>query len=135
MLSQQYGPYCLIYLFSDWQTYIYDSPTGYLTSPYYPSFYLNKMKRSWIIRVPQGQRIQLEIIFLNIESDQQCSRDSLIVKETAHSHSYTPYCGNTLQSGYSSSGNVVYVEFQSDESDVGTGFKMRYQAISCKFCC
>lgn len=118
----------------DWETHIHDSPSGYLTSPYYPSFYLNNLMRSWTIEVPRGQRIQLDIIFLNLQRDQQCGKDSVIVKESARSRTFTPYCGNTLPTGYSSSGNVVYVKFRSDESNVGTGFKMHYQAISCKFC-
>ena len=128
-----------VYLRLDWETRIHDSPSGYLTSPYYPSFYLNNLKRSWIIEVPKGQRIQLDILFLNLQDDQQCDKDSVIVKETLSSRTFTSYCGNTLPTAkYSSSGNVVYVEFQSDESNVGTGFKIHYQAISSKFfymCC
>jgi cubilin len=120
-------------IFSDWEIFIHDSPFGYLTSPYYPSFYLNNKKRLWKIKVPEGQRIRLDMLYLNIKSDRQCNRDSVIVRESTDSRTVNAlYCGNTLPSSYSSSGNVVYVEFQSDQSNVGTGFKMRYQALSCK---
>ena len=92
------------------------------------------MKRSWKIEVPEGQRIRLDMLSLNLKSDRQCKEDSVIVRESAHSRTFTAlYCGNTIPSSFSSSGNVVYVEFQSDKSNVGTGFKMRYQAIFCKF--
>ncbi|XP_028413944.1 uncharacterized protein LOC114536799 [Dendronephthya gigantea] len=114
----------------EWHTHVANSSSGYLTSPYYPSVYLNNMKRSWKIEVPQDQRINLTVLFMNLEDAKHCSRDSIVFKDTFFSRKYTSYCGNTFPVGYLSTRNVVYVTFQSDESQVRTGFKIHYQAIS-----
>lgn len=94
------------------------------------------MKRSWKIEVPQGQRVKLTVLFINLEYSTHCIRDSIIVRDTFLSRKYTSYCGDTLPVGYLSTDNVVYVIFQSDEFQVGTGFKIHYQAVSSKhsFC-
>ena len=82
----------------------------------------------------KGQRIKLDTTFLNLEYDRHCRRDSVIVKDTAVSRTSTvSYCGNSLPTGYLSSANVLHVVFQSDRRNFGTGFKIRYQAISGTF--
>ncbi len=88
------------------------------------------MKRSWKIEVPEGQRIKLDVLFLNLEDDKLCSKDSVIFKHSSDSRKFISYCGTTLPTGYLSTGNVVYVVFQSDEFTVGTGFKIHFQAVS-----
>ena len=87
------------------------------------------MKRSWNIEVPEGQRIKLDVLFLNLEDDTLCSKDSITIKNTFLSRKFLSYCGRTLPTSYLSKRNVVYVVFQSDEFNVGTGFKIRYEAV------
>lgn len=95
------------------------------------------MNRSWKIEVPADRRIKLEVLFQNLEYDKLCSKDSVIVKHASLSRKFISYCGVTLSTGYLSTGNMVYVVFQSDEFNVGTGFKINFQAVSCKHlnCC
>ena len=80
--------------------------------------------------MPEGQRIKLDVLFLNLEDDKLCSKDSVIFKHSSDSRKFISYCGTTLPTGYLSTGNVVYVVFQSDEFTVGTGFKIHFQAVS-----
>jgi hypothetical protein len=91
------------------------------------------MRRSWKIEVPDDQRIKLEFLFLNLEDDALCNKDSVTIKHTFLSRKFLSYCGRTLPSSYLSSRNKVYVAFRSDEFGVGTGFKIRYEAVSGKY--
>ena len=91
---------------------------------------MNKIRRFWIIDVADNQRIKLDWLFLDVEYDQQCKRDSVIIKKSRRSRTFASYCGDELPPVYLSSHNEVIVEFQSDEKNVGTGFKLHYQAIS-----
>ena len=116
-------------VFLERYTTISNSSSGYITSPYYPALYLNNMKRSWKIKVPEGQRVRLEFSFLNLQGDRHCKTDLIIVKDFYRSRTYNTYCGNVLPTGYLSSRDMVWVEFVSDGRNVGTGFKIRYQAV------
>jgi hypothetical protein len=95
------------------------------------------MNRSWKIEVPADRRIKLDVLFQNLEYDKLCSKDSVIVKHASLSRKFISYCGVTFSTRYLSTGNMVYVVFQSDEFNVGTGFKIYFQAVSGKHlnCC
>ncbi|CAB4020929.1 G- coupled receptor GRL101-like [Paramuricea clavata] len=117
----------------EWRTSISDSSSGYITSPYYPTLYLNNMKRNWRIEVPDGQRLKLDWSYLNLEHHKQCKSDSVIIKDSRRSRTSTSFCGYELPPTYLAPGNKVIVGFQSDETNVGTGFKLHYQAIPADF--
>jgi hypothetical protein len=87
------------------------------------------MKRYWKIEVPDGQRLKLEWSYLNLEHQKQCKRDSVIIKDSPRSRTSTSFCGYELPLTYLTPGNKVIVVFQSDERNVGTGFKIHYQAV------
>ena len=87
------------------------------------------MKRYWRIEVPDGQRLKLDWSYLNLEHYKQCKRDSVIIKDSRRSRTFRAFCGSELPLTYLAPGNKVIVGFQSDETNVGTGFKLHYQAI------
>ena len=88
------------------------------------------MKRFWKIEVADNQLVKLDWSFLNVEYDKQCKKDSVIVKDSRKSRAFT--CGDKLPSGYVSPRNMLLIEFRSDQRNVGTGFKLHYQAVSGK---
>ena len=115
----------------EWRTFISNSSSGFITSPYYPALYLNNMKRSWMIEAPNDHNLALYFPYLNLEDHKNCKRDSVILKD--RSRTFLSFCGYKLASPtLLSHDSKVSVIFQSDKMNVGTGFKLRYQAISGK---
>ena len=87
------------------------------------------MRRSWTIEVPKGHRVALFLQFLNLEFQEQCKRD-IVVLSSHHSKIAYYTCGNVLPSEpFVSAGNTVFIQFMTDERDVGTGFMLEYRAI------
>ena len=104
-------------------------------SPYYPSFYLNDMERSWKLEVLGGQRIKLDFLFLNLEINEGDERDFLKIQDgNLFNRDVTVYSGTILPPQFVSKTNVLVVKFQSDIKNVHTGFKIRYQAVDGKNC-
>jgi hypothetical protein len=93
------------------------------------------MERIWEIEVGlhDVQRIKLDWTFLNLEYHRRCENDSVTISDTYTSTSKI-FCGYELPRQYVTSSNKVIVKFQSDKSNVGTGFKLRYQVVQGKFC-
>ena len=102
-------------------------------SPYYPSFYLNDMVRSWELKVLDGQRIKLDILFLNLEINREGGGDFLKIQDgTLFNRDVAVYSGTILPPQFVSETNILVVKFQSDKKNVHTGFKIRYEAIDGK---
>ena len=119
----------------EWRTPISNSSSGFLMSPYYPSFYLNDMERSWKLEVLGGQRIKLDFLFLNLEINEGDERDFLKIQDgNLFNRDVTVYSGTILPQQFVSKTNVLVVKFQSDIKNVHTGFKIRYQAVDGKNC-
>ena len=127
-LNVQLLDLCLI----EFHTDLNNSSSGYITSPYYPSLYLNNMRRSWKIKVGTDERIKLSWSFINLEYHRLCEKDSVTIRETKQSRTFKSFCGRVLPDDYLTSGNKVFLEFRSSASNVGTGFKIRYQAMAGK---
>ena len=90
------------------------------------------MRRTWKIEVADNQLIKLDWSFLDVEYDKQCERDWVTIKGSRKSRTVASYCGNKLPAGYLSPRNKLFIEFRSDKKNVGTGFKLHYQAVSGK---
>ena len=121
--------------FLEWYTYISNSSSGYITSPYYPALYLNNMERIWEIEVQDDQQIELDWLFLNIKDYMynRCENDSVHIVDTHTYYIHETFCGYILPSQHVTTTNKVTVIFQSGKGNVGTGFKLRYQAVQGKF--
>ena len=128
------APLIILLFCVEWLTDIYNSSSGYITSPYYPALYLNNMKRYWTIKVSDNLRVKLDWSFLNVEYSKQCKKDSVILKDSSKSRIFLSFCGDKPPFDYSliSQHNFGIVEFRSDKRNVGTGFKLHYQAVSGK---
>ena len=79
-----------------------------------------------------GQRLKFDLLYLNLEDDKTCKRDSVVFKGSRRSWTEMSFCGNKLPESFFTPGNKAVVEFKSDKRNVGTGFKLRYQAIQGK---
>ena len=111
--------------------------TNEITSPNFPLEYPNDVRCAWKIIVQQGYLIELNIIELNIESENdECIYDWLEYQnfDTADNktepRSRNKLCGNNPPTKIVSTGNKVILKFKTDEGETRTGFKIRYSRIS-----
>ena len=107
-------------------THLSINTSGILTSPYYPSFYLNNMSRRWHLEASIGQRIHITFLFLNIEPDPKCNNDYVMIQDGATSEKQFYFCGKTLPAEFKSSSNQLLIVFKSNDKIARTGFKIRY---------
>ena len=114
---------------SEWTSYLFIHASGFLTSPYYPSFYLNNMKRQWQLRAPLGKRVHIKFLYLNLEDDPQCGRDFVSLQDIGRFNKTSFYCGKTLSAKFTSRNNLLHITFQTDNSNFRTGFKLQYDVI------
>ena len=82
--------------------------------------------------MPPGQHLKFDWLYLNLEDDKNCERDSVVFKGSRRSWAMMSFCGNKLPKSFFTPGNKAVVVFKSDKMNVGTGFKLRYQAVQGK---
>ncbi|GFS02445.1 Tolloid-like protein 1 [Elysia marginata] len=104
--------------------------SGVIQSPNYPSSYSNVEHCVWIIRALPGRRIQLTFQSFSLQSSVFCRSDSLMVRNggTPSSSLLARLCGTRTVSPITSTGNLMYIEFQSDATITGRGFRLTWSS-------
>ncbi|XP_064167159.1 complement component 1, r subcomponent [Anguilla rostrata] len=117
---------------------------GELQSPLHPQPYPPSLSEPWYLSVPEGYRIKLTFIDLDVEPSPDCYYDSVTVMYKAKV--LGKFCGqkNSVDGHHPgnepilSPGNHLHVIFQTDDSNAGphqyTGFSAFYQAIDVDEC-
>ncbi|XP_040266965.1 embryonic protein UVS.2-like [Bufo bufo] len=113
--------------------YLLNEKNGSLTSANYPSAYPNNASCVWLIRTPSDQ-VTLNFVAFDVQSSPNCisdyiriydgptKKDSLLLDRT---------CGTGLIPQIIASTNQLLVEFSSDSSVAGVGFKATYSSVQC----
>ncbi|XP_029416204.1 cubilin-like, partial [Nannospalax galili] len=115
--------------------------TGIITSPKYPETYAPNLNCSWHVLVQSGLTIAVhfEQPFQIVNGDSSCNHgDHLVLKNgpDIHSPPLGPsggngrFCGVHAPSTLFTSDNEMFVQFISDTSNGGQGFRIRYEAQS-----
>ncbi|XP_062433243.1 embryonic protein UVS.2-like [Rhea pennata] len=101
---------------------------GVITSPNYPNKYPKNQACFWIISSPVGYKISLKMLSFELEDDDSCIYDYLLIHDGSRpsSPAVGPYCGTKKVADFTSTGNFVLVEFHSDIAWEFSGFKMNY---------
>ncbi|XP_055860294.1 uncharacterized protein LOC106054907 [Biomphalaria glabrata] len=102
--------------------------SGYIVSPGYPNFYSLDFSCYWIINSASGGPVTFSITDMNTESSTGCIYDYVRVLDgnTSGSRAIGQYCGNSSPIALRSSGQSLYVQFRSDISITGRGFKAQF---------
>ncbi|KAK3106526.1 hypothetical protein FSP39_021900 [Pinctada imbricata] len=106
------------------------TPQGTITSPNFPSPYNHDASCVWTISVATGDTITLTFDTMDIEgpTGTTCNYDFVEVRDGPDENSalFNRFCGNTIPSPLTSTGNNLYITFRSDSSQTGQGFRARY---------
>lgn len=102
---------------------------GYINSPNFPSPYNGNQNCSWIIQSPNPtDRVTLTFVALDLETAPTGCYDYVQVLDgdDLDAPGGDPICGTTLPSPITSFGSSMVVNFISDGSNHGTGFRALY---------
>ncbi|CAH0562353.1 unnamed protein product [Brassicogethes aeneus] len=110
----------------------YFTPAGIIKSPQYPDNYPIEKKCIWKITVESGNQILLNITDFSIESYPNCRYDWLEIRNGGSSSSpiIGRYCGHNIPKTISSHSNQLYIEFNSDTTKTGHGFKIIWSSTA-----
>ncbi|XP_066485218.1 cubilin [Tiliqua scincoides] len=110
----------------------YTDSQGVIMSPYWPNPYLNDRQCIYIIRQPPGEKIYLNFVQLETESQPGCSRNYIEVRDgdTELAPLINKFCGNLLPSAITSNSNSLWVRFKSDISASKSSFKALFE-VAC----
>lgn len=102
--------------------------SGELASPVKNGEYLHNLECEYLIRVPQGQRIQVEFLEFDLEMHGECDFDFLEMYEGGSTRDplVRRYCGNIQPDVYKSQGSKLLFRFKTDYSNSGKGFRISY---------
>ncbi|XP_077207275.1 adhesion G-protein coupled receptor G6 isoform X2 [Paroedura picta] len=104
------------------------NPTGFFSSPCFPSDYPNSQACKWTIRAPSGFIIQITFVDFEIEEAPNCIYDYLTL-DTGDKK--VNFCGVTARGlSFNSSGHQMVVSFTSDFSIQKRGFNASYTRVA-----
>ncbi|XP_034025114.1 cubilin [Thalassophryne amazonica] len=109
-----------------------DNVGGAIISPRYPEIYPPNQNCSWIIRAEEPfNHVTLSFTDLNLEmANSNCSHDAVVILDgdNYQAPSIGRYCGSELPHPLTSFSNAMVVNFISDHSVSGRGFRATYSA-------
>ncbi|XP_075137800.1 embryonic protein UVS.2-like [Leptodactylus fuscus] len=106
---------------------------GTLTSANYPSPYPHNTNCVWLIRTPSNQ-VSLNFTAFDVQSSPNCASDYIRIYDGPtknHPLILDRTCGSGLIPPIISSTSQLLVEFSSDDSVAGVGFKAVYSSVQC----
>lgn len=111
---------------------IYTSESGTLQSPNYPNNYEGDRSCEYDIIAPQGKVIVLNVVDFEIEQHSTCEFDYLQIFDGSKADNSTRlgrFCGDKKPGIFTSTFNHMHIEFASDASVFGRGFKANYTFV------
>ncbi|XP_063804239.1 embryonic protein UVS.2-like isoform X2 [Pseudophryne corroboree] len=113
--------------------YLLNAQNGTMTSANYPSAYPSNADCVWLIRSPSGQAT-LSFSAFDVQSSPDCTSDYIRIYDGPSTTSpvlLDKTCGTGLIPLIVASTNQMLVEFTSDSSVTGVGFKASYSSVQC----
>uniref|UniRef100_A0A914DQL4 Metalloendopeptidase n=1 Tax=Acrobeloides nanus TaxID=290746 RepID=A0A914DQL4_9BILA len=105
-------------------------PAGRVVSPHYPDFYPNNRTCKWHILTTPGHRIVLEFHIFAIEDHSACKYDKVQVYDGGDEMApfLGKFCGSAIPPELESSGNQLFIEMLTDETNSEAGFNATYES-------
>ncbi|XP_075185923.1 embryonic protein UVS.2-like [Anomaloglossus baeobatrachus] len=114
-------------------SHLLNENSGTLTSANYPSTYPTNYNCVWLFRLPSNQA-SLTFVAFDVQSSPDCASDYIKIYDgptKRHPLLIDRTCGSGVVPPIISSGTQLLVEFSSDGSITGTGFKALYTTVNC----
>ncbi|XP_069787318.1 cubilin [Narcine bancroftii] len=110
---------------------IFTASEGEIHSPNYPSPYGINVDCSWVINVDKHYSVFLDFLDFNVGHRQSCDSDYVAVYDGSNEAAplLRKLCGNILPEGFTSSYNVLYIHFSSQNSCNSKGFRARFHQV------
>ncbi|CAL4091040.1 unnamed protein product, partial [Meganyctiphanes norvegica] len=110
----------------------FTNTTGSFHSPGYPNQYTNNLDCFWSITTTVGHKINLKFTDLEVEYHRLCRYDTITIRDGARPTS--PILGHEICGGLNpyrglkmtSTGNEVFIHFQTDYINVRKGFMLEW---------
>ncbi|XP_071972597.1 embryonic protein UVS.2-like [Engystomops pustulosus] len=112
---------------------LHNKDSGILTSANYPSAYPHGANCVWLIRTPSGQ-VSLNFDAFDLQSSPNCKSDYVKIYDGPSKRSpvlLDKTCGTGQIPPIVGTTNQLLVEFSSDSSVAGVGFKASYSSVRC----
>ncbi|CAH1224639.1 TLL2 [Branchiostoma lanceolatum] len=111
-------------------------PSGSFSSLQHPATYPHSHHCEWLITVEPGMVVTLAFDAFDVEHHDTCSRDSVLVYDGPGTSAglIGEYCGNVPPSRIVSSGEQLYVIFNTDDANASTGFSASFLAADPSKC-
>ncbi|CAH3157615.1 unnamed protein product, partial [Porites evermanni] len=109
--------------------------SGTLQSPNYPSPYSKNMDCYWLIRVAEGNNIEIEFQDLSAEKNANCPNDYIEILDGSYGSTVviSRLCGFSLQDvddkTFVSSSNMLLVHMHTDNDKENRGFLAKHKGI------
>ncbi|RWS11455.1 cubilin-like protein, partial [Dinothrombium tinctorium] len=115
---------------------IFTGDQGVITSPGYPSNYLNNLNCRYLIQMQPGDFVSLEFEDFDIEDHETCLFDRVIIYKSNTTNDRTklgPYCGKGSEKMPPKLINrdAMLIDFKTDTSVKRKGFKAVFKRLSC----
>ncbi|XP_019637715.1 PREDICTED: uncharacterized protein LOC109480019 [Branchiostoma belcheri] len=105
-------------------------PSGCLLSPNYPYNYFQETLCSWKIIVEKGKIVSLSVTSISLEEHPDCIKDALTFYDGEGDDAPVLHrlCGSATPRTFYSTGNAVFVKFQSNFNQQYEGFVVTYSS-------
>ena len=103
-------------------------PDTIIKSPNYPDDYPADQDCRTVITFTEEERVRLQFLAFDLESSSTCNYDWLEVRDgddASANLTGSRLCGEQIPGSILSSGNSLYIEFNSDEYATESGFKVK----------
>ncbi|XP_048417522.2 cubilin isoform X2 [Stegostoma tigrinum] len=106
----------------------FTAPNGEIHSPNYPSPYGSNVDCSWVITVDYHHCVLLDFADFDLEHHQSCDSDYVAVYDGWNEAApmLGKLCGSLIPKRITSTHNVIYVRFRSNDSNEHKGFRAQF---------
>ncbi|XP_056646391.1 cubilin [Diorhabda sublineata] len=107
-----------------------EGQSGVISSPLYPNKPSKSYECAWLVSVATGQTINVTSITLDLGDD--CEKSYVVVYNgglPTHPR-IGKYCKNMKPELLISQTNQLWIEYKFDQTSIGTGFTLKYEAMS-----
>ncbi|XP_049840768.1 cubilin-like [Schistocerca gregaria] len=105
---------------------------GVIQSPRYPQYYPPEQNCTWIISVPVGQQIMLNITNFEVQWGSRCQYDYLEIRNggSALSPLVGKFCGTTIPRTITSHSHLMFIHFVTNNSGRNKGFHLTWDVTA-----